>query len=965
MGRKILLLSIILLRSVSQHAQYVPVPEGFLKSLNGIWKFNTSPGDKIFESSSYNASWKDIEVPGEWTMQGYSVVPGRRAAYQTRFAVPDEWSGKRIMLRFDAAYSDAIVLINGRKAMSHIGGFNAFEGDITDFLKKGENLLTVGVMSESLADTLSCGSQYAAHPLGGILRKVTLFAVPLLHLSDIVISTDLDDNYRDAKLEIKVELDNKGKFSANTEVRIDLLSPEGKIVVSHSVKTSVKNESVKNEIINLDINDPFKWTAESPWLYNLKIQVTSPSESELIERKIGFRELEVVGNRLFLNGTAIKLRGVNRHEVHPTRGRSLNMELWRKDAILYKSANINYIRTSHYPPAEEFVELCDSIGLYVELENALVWIGHNANLKLELKEALNRRLLPELIKTASETILFYRNHPGIILWSMANESGWSELWSEVQKTSDKLDATRPKTFHDQAYGQYNNFGSSSMPVANIHYPGPKGPGIAATFERPLLFGEYCHLNTYNRQEIATDPGVRDAWVRGFNAMWENMYRTNGCLGGALWSGIDDAFMLPEGKLVGYGEWGPIDGWRRLKPEYYHVMKTYSPVIIGNRKAKQNSEGEVLLQVENRFDFTNLNECRFEWEIEGEKGTSEITLAPHNSGILKTGKINEKAEGKILKVKVYSPYNLLIDESFIEIGTMNRENFPFKTADKEDLNLNENNELIEISGKEFKWLFDRKQGKLKLGYINGDTILSSGAELMLLPLHSEECKTEHSLNIPVLNNTCSNWKAKSVVTGKRNDTIYISVEGSYKEADIILNYMFAGNGTMVIKYDLTASGPVDPRQIGLVFSVPLENSVLGWYRKGFWSSYPDWHIGRTTGNAIPFPKGSFSINKFGVEPENGWQLDANSLGSNDFRSTKDNIYWAGLSKPGGSGIIAISDGKHSFRSFVSGSRVDFLVADYSNGGAEIFFASHLEHERKPLKPGDNFKGEVTLKLVSQE
>ena len=495
MRTKIRLLPLIILISFPLYAQYVPVPQSFSMNLNGTWKFNPSPAGKVFESSSYNVSWKDIEVPGEWTMQGYSVAPGIRAAYQTRFTVPAAWSGKRIILRFDAVYSDAVVWINGKKAISHTGGFNAFEGDITGLLKKGQNLVTLGVMNESLADTLSCGSQYAAHPLGGILRKVTLFAVPLIHVSDLAITTDLDGNYRDAKLGIEFSLRNYENKPADAEINIALFSPDGKSIVSSTLKSGFSNEAVKGEKFTMDVINPLKWTAESPSLYKLRIEVNSPSGSEIIERKVGFRELEVVGNRLFLNGTAIKLRGVNRHEVHPLRGRSLNMELWRKDAILYKQANINYIRTSHYPPAEEFIELCDSLGLYVELENALVWIGHSSNFKLEVGEARNRRILPELLKTTTETILFYRNHPGIILWSMANESGWSELWAEVHKTADLLDGTRPKTFHDQAYGQYNNYGSSSMPIANIHYPGPKGPGIAATFERPLLFGEYCHLNT--------------------------------------------------------------------------------------------------------------------------------------------------------------------------------------------------------------------------------------------------------------------------------------------------------------------------------------------------------------------------------------------------------------------------------------------------------------------------------------
>jgi beta-galactosidase len=963
MKKSIILLLVIIFLNNTLFGQYIPVPKSSSMSLNGTWKFNPSPNDNIFGSSAFQNKWSDIAVPGEWTMQGFKVNPGIRAAYQTRFSVPADWTGTRIMLRFDAAYSDAIVWINGKKAVAHIGGFNVFECDITSLIKNGLNTLTAGVMNESISDSLSCGSQYAAHPLGGILRKVTLFSVPDLYISDIFVRTDLDNNYLNASLNLEISLRNVGIKPNEADLKIELLNNEGNIVTGKSQKYTVLNNGEISEKVVLDVLNPLKWNAESPNLYTLRLRFSSPAGTEVIERKVGFRKLEIAGNQLFLNGTPIKLHGVNRHEVHPLKGRSLNMELWRKDALLYKAANVNYIRTSHYPPAEEFIDLCDSIGLYVELENPLVWIGHDANLKLPSGEAKNPRLLPELVKTVSETILFYRNHPGIILWSLANESAWSENWRKTQIVADSLDDTRPKTFHDQAYGLYNNYGSSSMPVANIHYPGPKGPEVAATFGRPLLFGEYCHLNTYNRQEIATDPGVRDAWVRGFNPMWENMYKTRGCLGGALWSGIDDAFILPDGKLVGYGEWGPVDGWRRVKPEYYHIKKTYSPVIISNRKTSLTKSGEILLQIENRFDFTDLKNCRFEWEINGQKGTSDLTLAPHNSGILRIHPLNNEIDGKILTVKAYSPYNLLIDESAIAIGEINYVDIPFVPASKEALQIKEDQLSINISNSEVKWIFDKKNGKIVSAIFKGDTLINGGAELMILPLHSEECKTEHSLNIPFINNTCKEWVLNSVSSGANNDTVSIVVKGSYKEAEILLNYYFLKGGIMVIGYTFIAKEAVDPRQIGLVFSVPRTNENLSWFRKGYWSSYPDWHIGRINGKAQPFPANCYFINKPGKEPAVEWRFDANELGTNDFRSTKDNIYWAALTRDEGAGIVALSNGKHSFRSYVNGTGINFLVADYSNGGGEMFFSSHLESERRPLKPGDKFQGEVTLTIAA--
>jgi hypothetical protein len=274
-------------------------------------------------------------------------------------------------------------------------------------------------------------------------------------------------------------------------------------------------------------------------------------------------------------------------------------------------------------------------------------------------------------------------------------------------------------------------------------------------------------------------------------------------------------------------------------------------------------------------------------------------------------------------------------------------------------------FITIFSSDVKWIFDKTKGKIVSATYKSDTILNNGAELMILPLHSEECKTEHSLNIPFINNTCLDWKVNSVITAAVEDTVKVTVRGAYKEAEIILEYLFLKGGGLQTKYSFTATADVNPRQVGLVFSVPGSNRNMSWYRKGFWSSYPEWHIGRTYGNAVPFPPNVFYINRLGVKPDGEWRFDANSLGTNDFRSTKDNIYWAALTNTANTGIAVISNGEQAFRSYVNGNSINFLVADYSNGGAEIFFASHLESERRPLKTGDKFEGEVTMKVVRTE
>ena len=181
----------LLIFAFSLYAQpYTPVPgkvSGIDKttiSLTGKWLFNPAPEKEFWKSDKTN-DWKEIEVPGEWVMQGFNVEPCERAAYVRKLNIPDSWSDKNIILRCDAIYSDAIIWVNGEKAGKHLGGFTAFEFNITSLIKSGENIISIGVMSESFNDTLASATQYAAHQLGGITRKIFLFAVPEVHLSDL------------------------------------------------------------------------------------------------------------------------------------------------------------------------------------------------------------------------------------------------------------------------------------------------------------------------------------------------------------------------------------------------------------------------------------------------------------------------------------------------------------------------------------------------------------------------------------------------------------------------------------------------------------------------------------------------------------------------------------------------------------------------------------------------------------
>ncbi|MCD6598621.1 MAG: glycoside hydrolase family 2, partial [Bacteroidales bacterium] len=682
-------------------------------------------------------------------------------------------------------------------------------------------------------------------------------------------------------------------------------------------------------------------------------------------KKIGFREIEIAGNQVFLNGSPIKLRGVNRHEAHPLLGRSLNKDLWLKDALLFKQANVNYIRTSHYPPAEEFIAFCDSIGLYVELENPLCWVGHGANAKWQKSAPHDPEFYPYLEQVSRESIGLLGNHSSILIWSMANESTWGANWAKLLEFYNKKDPSRPVSFHDQAFGGYNNFGSKATQIANIHYPGLDGPSKADTFSRPLLFGEYSHLNTYNREEIATDPGVRDSWGKGIKTISNSMFVSRGCLGGAIWSGIDDIFFLPDGRAVGYGEWGPIDGWRRKKPEYYHMKKAYSPVIIHNTHPDSPMKGQpLLLQIENRFDFTNLNECKIEWDMEGEEGSIKMDLSPKNSGIMKIYPKTD-TEGKTMHIRFYSPPGYLVDETTISVGKIKREDYPYKRVSADHFLLDSTQQKYIIKSNRITWEFDRSKGILISASLDQQSILSGNTELMMLPLNTGPCATEHSLDIPVLNNKCIDWKLEYIYARQSGDTITLSISGKYFEASGRIQYAFMPSGLVKISYRFKSNIRINPRQWGLVLDLNKEFKNMEWSRKGIWTQYPEDHIGRTHGKAVPFVSGEYQKPAFGKEPENKWYHDANQLGSNDFRSTKDNIYWTALTNNSGKGLVINGKGTQATRTWQAGTDINLLVTGFNTGGGDLFFSGYYKNERRPIKEGDGLSGSIELFMIEKK
>ncbi len=890
--------------------------------LGGTWHFSETMPPVFPPVTPLDITvWKKIVVPGEWAMQGFVVKPGTPAAYVRTFEIPDDWQGKRVKLSCDAVYSDAIVWVNGKEAGRHSGGFTPFELDLTKLVKPGQgsNTIAISVLNESVADTLASGSQYACHPLGGIPRGIRLMVLPETHLSSIQITTTFDSAFRDATLGLALEAVSEGaETPGNLTVSLSLKAPDGKSVAIVPERISIPSSSLKGGT-SIPVPRAVQWDNEHPMLYTLTIRLESAGKLlETLTRKIGFRQIDVRGNELLVNGKPLKLRGSNHHEVYPTTGRSLPVGIHRRDVELFREGNVNLLRTCHYPPDEALMEAADELGMFIECEAPFCWAPGDGHKELVCQQT-------------AEMVLAYRNHPSVIWWSLANESQWGPNFVASSKWVRQLDPTRPQIFND--------CGSQSDPkftqLINFHYPGHGGTAAARNGQaQPVYHGEEIHLNAYNRLELATDPALRDLWGKYLREMWDDIQSTKGSLGQSIWSGIDDTFYMTDDRTVGYGTWGPIDGWRRTKPEYWNMKKAYSPVRMAQPDLKDRL---ITLAVENRQNFSDLREMKIAWRCGNQSGTTRADLAPGAKGVLSITLAHAPKPGERLDLTFTDPRGFIVDRFSLPLLEPTKAPAPAS------------------SGPGGKWNYDKQTGDLT----EAGKLKLRGPRLMVLPLNNtgETQMTGKTKVWQPFTDVCSHWTSSITSTSP-----LVSVKATCDGAEGSYTMAFHGNA-VDLSYDFTITKPVNPRQVGLVFTLPRECETFSWERQGFWDVYPDDHIARLEGTV----KASEGFEATSVGPRtqatHPWRLDKLPYGNNDFCSTKHNVTTATLTDPAGNGIRIDGQGKQHVRCWRTESAVNVLVADFSGAGSERFLRGLASKDDRPLKPGDKITGTVRLSLAA--
>ena len=930
-------------------------------SLNGTWKFY-SEKNKINEAVN-------IEVPGEWEMQGFQIAKGTSATYLKTFTVPRDWNGNRIKIRFDGVNSLAIVKINGKTVGSHEGSFVAFELDITEALKSGENILEVTVECETVSDILACTSQYAAHPVGGILRKVTLFALPPVNISDFSWDVKFDGKYRDASLNWVAKVDFSTEIESNVQLMFSLWDSNGQSVsLSKNIFEVPVNKTMSEVKGSLVITSPQKWDSENPDLYLLTTSLVA--EGKILQtnsQKIGFRQIELRGNQFYVNNQPIKLRGVNRHEVHPLRGRSLTPELCHRDVELFRAGNCNYIRTSHYPPSEEFLQACDELGMFVESEASLCWIEHHASPVWETWKYLDPQYLPYMVRANFENVLSGREHPCIIIWSLGNESRWSPLWERVNAEVKKLDPSRPTSFHDQCWGTFNN-AASSADIANYHYPDLNGPReCEKEKKRPTLFGEYMHTQCYARRELETDPSVRsDAYAYTLKQMVDSVYQYPSCLGGAIWSGIDDVFHLSKDKICGYGPWGVIDGWRREKPEYTGMKKSYAPVIVTNLQSAKAVNGQIKLEIENRYNFINLKALKINAKIGKQVFPIHAAIAPLSKGYINIDLPNATLSEK-LELTFTDPRGFICQEEVIEIGCTDT---PKGSKAKVNVVLTEDSNDCIIKSGNVTFQISKITGTLGCTTSEGDRVINSGGAMVLIPFNKDDGGAPHIAGNnytqdiqPLEYKLVENYKMVSIIPSQLADgTVQVHLSGMIEDKlKGIQEYVFNTDGTVTVSYDYITLTDFTKknllRQFGLLFTLPRSFDRLSWEREGLWTVYPAYDINRLSGFTQALPYDLKYVETPREIPVGEWKDHANKLGTNDFKGTKDHILRASLKNDHNNEIIVQSDGSQSTRSWIDGNHTRFLVAGMNGPGSSSFFTG----PRPEFEKGTHLKGKFILDI----
>jgi hypothetical protein len=560
-----------------------------IKYLSGTDKDKTVDWEFRVSGGRNSGEWKTIPVPSNWEMQGFGTyhywsdwtdkkAPDSIGIYRYSFDAPREWKNKDIKLFFGGVMTDTKVKINGKIAGDvHQGGFYQFNFDVTNLLKFDQkNLLEVTVKRFSDNHSVILAERRADFWMfSGIYRPVWLEIKPKAHINRLSIDAKHEG-------ELYLELFTDGINSSSYYIETKIYDSNG-MLIGKPLKINLEQGREK-VTINTVVTGISPWTAEDPNLYKLKATLKDGAKSlHEVTEKFGFRTIEVrEGDGIYVNNKKIRLRGTNRHSFWPTSGRTTSKELSIMDVNLIKDMNMNAVRMSHYPPDKHFLEVTDSLGLYV-INELTGW-----------QDEYDTRVGTKLVK---ELIIRDVNHPSIILWANGNEGGWN---NELDKEFSKWDTQKRNIIHP--WDNHGGINTSHYEVFDC---------CAGTF----FHGNDLFMPTeflHGLYDGGNGAALEDWW----NKMIDNPL----AVGGFLWAYADEGIVRDDrnGAIDVAGNSAPdgiVGPFREKEGSFFTIKEIWSPVYIS--KKEQNHLTELfngVMAVENRYDHTNLNKIDFSWQL---------------------------------------------------------------------------------------------------------------------------------------------------------------------------------------------------------------------------------------------------------------------------------------------------------------------------------------------------------------
>lgn len=863
--------------------------------LSGTWKFShaenpfDTPPD--FESVGYDTSkWSDIQVPGIWQLQGWGhphytnvnfpifvdppnvpIEHNETGCYVRTFTIPKQVRSDQFRLRFEGVDSAFHVWVNGKEVGYSQGSRNASEFDITALVDlEGENKIAVKVHKWNCATYIEDQDQWR---FSGIFRDVYIHALPRDHIKDFHVQTSLDDDYRDAELQVRVEASGEGKAA------LRLLDSEGCIIVEVNKVIEGGKAEFKEKIIN-----PNKWTAETPNLYKMLLHY----EGRTLVQNVGFRKIEISNGLYLINGQRIVFRGANRHEHHPEHGRAVPYEFMKNDLLLMKKHNINAIRTCHQPSDPRLYALADELGLYVMDEADLECHGFSPIEEAKLTKDDQKKPFEEkkilvhraagrytsdnpdwtshYVDRARQLVMRDKNHPCVVMWSLGNEAFYGQNFQHMYDEIKSIDTSRPIHYEGDFEARSADLFSQMYPKVDDIIEFAKEPN----FTKPLVLCEFVHA-------MGNGPGAIKEYIDAF-------YKYPRLQGGWIWEwanhGLKTKTKDGEDFFAYGGDYGDVPN------DYNFIMDgvlfsdhTPTPGLIEYAKAIEPVQVSNLTDrnftITNRYDIIGLEhlECQATLVADGQQvGIGEVALPadipPHASREVALpenydsralrGESYLQLQFVLRKATAWAPAGHIVSTSQLPIN--GPEPLPRSLSSTIQPRLSQSTpSTLEIETLSTHVVMSLAAGKITSFKKFEHELLYSGMgpEITLYRALSDNDRPQDGIE----------WEEKLVHLAKSHVSNVswatlsggeIELEVTAKIAPPVFNwflgttttYTFAGDGSIRIKCKGTPGGDDIPSvlpRIGVEFAIPREFQNVSWFGRGPGESYKDKKYSQHFGN----------------------------------------------------------------------------------------------------------------------